>query len=369
MICNTDRNRPLSKIDSMLHVGLIVLLHTVVGNPLRNLTSIQPTDPRIRYIGRFDTRDTSGPRCAWPASAVEIEFQGTDLKATLKDTGQDFLEVVIDGKPTQALPLQKAETIYDIATNLAQGRHKVELVKRTETFVGTAQFLGYQVRGTLLPAKKPKHILEVIGDSISCGYGNEGKVKEEHFSPSTENASLTYGAIASRKLNADFVDVAWSGRTMWPSNSIPEIYDLAIASDKSSRWDLQQEIPDVIVINLATNDFGKGNPDEKGWTEAYASFIGRLRSRAPRARIYCTSGPMMSDNWPPKTQALTTLKRYLQQIVRLRAAAGDKNIAILNFEVQNEQRDGIGADWHPNLKTHQNMADRLAQTIHTDLGW
>ena len=45
------------------------------------------------------------------------------------------------------------------------------------------------------------------------------------------------------------------------------------------------------------------------------------------------------------------------------------NVAMLEFETQNLERDGIGSDWHPNLKTHQNMADRLIAAIKTDLGW
>ena len=359
----------VSKIDPMFHVGLLLLLHAVVGNPSLTANQISPTDPKIRYVGRFDNRDAAGPRCAWPASSVEITFQGSSLKATIKDTGQDSLEVTVDGTQTKTLKLQQTAAEYDIASDLSGARHTAKLVKRTETFVGTVQFLGFQVQGKLLNPSTPNRILEVIGDSISCGYGNEGKAKEEHFAPNTENADKTYGAIASRALNADFVDIAWSGRTMWPTNSIPEIYNLALAADPTSTWDLKQQTPNAIVINLATNDFGKAIPDEKSWTEAYAAFIGRLRQRAPKARIYCASGPMMSDNWPPKVKALSTLKAYLQDIVNLRASVGDKNIAIINFEVQNEARDGIGSDWHPNVKTHHNMADLLTKTLHSDLGW
>ena len=185
----------------------------------------------------------------------------------------------------------------------------------------------------------------------------------------TENAYMTYGAITARAVGADLVDIAWSGRKMWPDNSIPEVYDYALPADPNTKWDLSQQIPGAIVINLATNDFGKANPDEKGWTEAYASFIGRLRKRAPKARIYCATGPMMSDNWPPKTKALSTLHRYLEEVVKLRAEAGDKNIALIDFEIQNEQRDGIGSAWHPNVRTHTNMANRLTAALHADLGW
>ncbi len=71
----------------------------------------------------------------------------------------------------------------------------------------------------------------MIGDSISCGYGNEGKSQNEHFSPDTENARDAYGAIAARRLGADYACVAWSGRKMWPDNTVPEIYDRALPQD------------------------------------------------------------------------------------------------------------------------------------------
>ncbi len=348
---------------------LLLVLTTVVGTSAAVASEVKPTDPHIRYVGRFDYHDAAGPRCAWPASTVEIAFRGSALKAKIRDGGKDRFEVIVDGTPTQVLKLQQGTLEYTVASNLSTGSHLVQLVKRTETFTGASQFLGFDVTGTLLTPKKPKHIIEVIGDSISCGYGNEGKVKEEHFSNETENAYMTYGAIAARALKADLVDIAWSGRKMWPDNSIPEIYDLAIADIRTTTWDLKQQTPDVFVINLATNDFGKANPDEKGWTSAYSAFIDRLRKRSPNATVYCALGPMMTDNWPPKNQALTTLRKYIQKVVALRASVGDHKIKVIEFETQNEQRDGIGSDWHPNIKTHQNMAARLVQAIRADLGW
>jgi len=352
----------------MITAFLLPVLYAIVGTSLETST-VRPNDPRVRYIGRFDFQDPAGPRCAWPASTVEFCFRGVGLKAKIRDEGSDRFQIVVDGTPTQVIKLRKGDLDYDLATGLSNDKHTVELVKRTEAFAGTTQFLDFEVDGTLERPQKPKHILEVIGDSISCGFGNEGKTKAEPFSIETENAYLTYGAITARAFNADFIDIAWSGRTMWPTNSIPEIYDLALPADKSTKWNLKQEIPSAIVINLATNDFGKANPDEKGWTEAYAAFIGRLRQRAPRAMVYCAIGPMMTDNWPPTTKALTTLRTYLTDVLNLRTAVGDTKIKVIEFETQNEERDGIGSSWHPNTTTHRNMANKLIETIHKDLGW
>jgi lysophospholipase L1-like esterase len=179
---------------------------------------------------------------------------------------------------------------------------------------------------------------------------------------------MTYGALAARALSADYVCVAWSGRKMWPNYTIPEIYDLALPNDKASTWDFSKQVPDVIVINLATNDFGKGNPDEKGWTDAYKTFIQRLRTHNPKAAIYLASGSMMSDSWPKDQHALSTLHKYLNSIIEDLKKTGDTNIRFIVFDPQ-DQKNGLGSDWHPSIKTHELMAAKLVEAIKKDLGW
>ena len=215
---------------------------------------------------------------------------------------------------------------------------------------------------------KPVRRIEVIGDSISCGYGNEGKSKEEHFSAATENAYLTYGAIAARALNADYVCVAWSGKKMWPDNTIAALYDQTLPGDKTSTWNFSKSIADAVLINLGTNDFGDVNPDEAAWTTAYKAFITRIRKHYPRAMIYFASGPMMNDSWPPKQKALTTLSRYLTSMIEELKKAGDKRLRFIAFQGQNET-NGIGSDWHPSVRTHQLMAEKWVKELKNDLGW
>jgi hypothetical protein len=50
------------------------------------------------------------------------------------------------------------------------------LWRRTEANnYAPSQFFGLDFGGgTLLPMPAPAHKIEVIGDSITCGYGNEG---------------------------------------------------------------------------------------------------------------------------------------------------------------------------------------------------
>ena len=320
-------------------------------------------------MGRFDFRDAAGPRCQWSASAMSLRFRGTDCNAKIRDSNNDFLQIVIDGKPASVLALQKDWHLYRIASGLTNAAHTVTLFKRTEAFVGIVQYAGFQLNAggkMLAPPAPPKHQLEVIGDSISCGYGNEGANQNEHFTPATENAYMTYGAIAARKCHADYTCIAWSGKKMWTDNAIPEIYDRALPTDPGSNWNYTRQVPDAVLINLATNDFGQANPDEKGWTDAYTAFVARVRKNYPKAHIYCAIGSMMNDGYPPGHHALTTVRAYLQKVIANRRNSGDRNVSVLEFTPQ-DGKNGIGADYHPNVKTHEIMAAKLVERLEKDL--
>ena len=62
-------------------------------------------------------------------------------------------------------------------------------------------------------------------------------------------------------------------------------------------------------------------------------------------------------------------KAYLNGVIAARAALGDRNLALLLFDTQNAQGDGLGCDYHPSLATHQKMAAKLVATLQADLGW
>ena len=352
--------------------ALIGLLATGAAKYAASPVEVAITRATVRTMGRFDFRDGAGPRSQWSAGAITLRFQGTDISAKIRDSGgADYLQIVIDGKPTRVLPLQKDEHLYSIGEGLPNAPHTLTLFKRTEAFVGIVHYTGFQLNagGKMLPPPAPsKHRLEVIGDSISCGYGNEGANQNEHFAPATENAYMTYGAIAARKFNADYTCMAWSGKKMWPDNAIPEIYDRALPTDPGSSWDFSQQIPDAVLINLATNDFGKENPDEKGWTEAYKAFLARVRKNYPEAHLYCAIGSMMNDSYPAGHRALSTVRAYLLKVVADTRAAGDPNVSVLEFTPQ-DAKNGLGADYHPNVKTHEIMAEKLVEALARDLKW
>jgi lysophospholipase L1-like esterase len=352
-------------------LGLLALVSMMVLSPCAmSAAEISPRDEAVRYAGRFDLADEAGPRCTWPASTVAFTVSGGSASVRLKDSGKNFWQIVINGEPTGVLALQAGEHVYPVAADLPPGKHTIELVKRTESFVGVTQVLGVVIDddAKLLQTPERAHRIEVIGDSISCGYGNEAPRKEEKFSAATENAWLAYGAVAARAVNADYVCIAWSGKKLWPDNSIVDLYGRTLATSDKSAWDFARWSPDVVVINLGTNDFNaKVNPDEAGWVAAYVDFIAQIRGRYPQAPVYCAVGTMLSD-WPESRKPRTVILGYLDKVISQANAAGGPPVRLLDFGVQ-RQENGIGADWHPSAKTHALMGAHMAETLKQDLGW
>src|SRR3569833_1165999 len=164
------------------------------------------TDKRIHYIGRFDLTSPDGPRCEWAMSAVEIRFHGTDMNVVLNEEGEDRYEVVLDGVVLPVLSVRSGRHVYSIASNLVDDNHTVALYKRTEAQYGRTQFVEVQLASGNRLENAPRlarRRIEAIGDSITTGLGNEG-TPNSHASIDNENAFLSYGAIASRFLKADY---------------------------------------------------------------------------------------------------------------------------------------------------------------------
>ena len=324
-------------------------------------------DAAVHLVGRWDASDAAGPRGDWSGITVALRFSGSALNVRLKGD-KAALQVVIDGKPMSTIELSKEKTRYEVARDLDGKEHLVELVKRGEAFTGKVQLLGFEIAAggkALEWTAKPAHRIEMIGDSITCGYGNEAADKSEHFSPKTENAYFTWGMIAARQFDAECTVVAWSGRKMFPNNTMPAVYGQSLGTDAKSTWDFATWTPDAVVINLATNDFANKAtvPDEKGWIEAYEAFISKtVRKHYPKAAIFISTSPMMSG------QAQANLKKYLETVRADLAAAGDEKVYILEIATQNA-KDGYGADWHPNIKTQEKMAATLGKALEEKLGW
>jgi len=328
-------------------------------------------NPNTLYIGRFNTADPAGPNSAWSATTIGANFTGTGISANLVSTGDNWYDVVIDG--VVQTPINISSDIsgsVTLASGLASGTHSIELVRRTEAWIGNVQFRGFTVTGgDLLPPSTPSaRRIEFIGDSITCGYGDDGTDPSQNFTTQDEDAYMAYGPVTARALGADQHIVAWSGKGVIENYDgsttgvMPQLYLQILPYDTTTLWDPSQWIPQVVVINLGTNDFANGIPNETAFVTGYSNFVQQLRTYYSDAVIYCAVGPMLSyDN-------LTSAREYITTVVNQFNAAGDTKVHYIEFPEQDGSL-GYGQNYHPTVAEHAVMAAQLTQQIETDLGW
>jgi hypothetical protein len=99
---------------------------------------------------------------------------------------------------------------------------------------------------------------------------------------------------------------------------------------------------------------------------AYSDFITRIRGKYPNARIICAVGVMLNDYYPAGEKVWTKAQTWVSAVVQDFNNTGDTQVYYLKLD---PQQPPYGEDWHPTAATHQRMADTLAGSIRTIMGW
>ena len=338
-----------------------------------------PAVPRI--LGRSLQAADGSTHFAWSDTTILARFTGTSLALKLEDVVPgphgNLYNVLVDDRPPLVLNMMPGVHEYPVAHDLEEGEHSLTVIKRTEALVGEARFAGLVLspQGKILPPPPAKaRRIEIIGDSISAGYGNEGANEKCGFSPTDENGDLAYGPMAARALDAEVTVIAWSGKGVLrnldgnTTDTVPALYGRILPEKPNSAWDFARWVPDAVVINLGTNDFGLGVPDSSAFANAYDALLKSIRKHYPQATLLCAVGPMLSDTHPKDQTQLSAARTYVQAAVQRRQKTGDTRVGFLEFPVQTGHR-GYGCDWHPSLATHAAMAAQLTAVLREALGW
>ncbi|MBN1653087.1 MAG: hypothetical protein JXA30_04855 [Deltaproteobacteria bacterium] len=345
---------------------------------------VPPNHPDILYFGRIDCSTPLAPSFAFPGVSIRVAFNGDAIDIVFTDHGNanspNYYNVIIDAGEPEVLEMIPGRNVYTLAENLSTGVHTVELFKRVESNQdeGRGEFQGFRIPegASVMPLSPKPYRLEVIGDSITCGYGNEVSVLDPtnyHYTTENSNAYNAWGAIAARNLDAEYVAVAYSGRGVYRNyggedrETVPEMYLDALPDNLSAApWDVSRFVPDIVVINLGTNDFSPEletaeiNAATKEFEMSYLEFAETLRSYYSEATFVLAVGPMLSDSYPPGYQALSNVTDSLEAVIAARKAVGDDGFYLLEIP---EQLAPYGEDWHPTVTTHEAMAERLVDFI------
>ena len=335
----------------------------------------------------------------YPNTGVEFEFTGTTLGVVVTAQPRWLKSYcVIDGG--EAIEFKPVAGEYVIlATGLANTKHTAKIMSTHEVFDNAVTYAGVITdAGTTITktADRPLKI-QFIGDSITAG-------------DQISNGSLLYSYKTAEILNADMQSVASAGAHMYdllrddtsetnPRTRIrysqfkenvyyaPYFYgsiqptygvkvkftvneDYTFSYDQggsynnykpTNDYDYNSFVPDIIVINLGTNDInqmtqpGANNyfeENKKGFVQTYVNFLTMLGQHYPNAKIICSYG-LMNDN--------ATMLSLIKEATDKYNALPEHNEAVMFQYSVAIDRGADGA--HPGVNSHVKAAEELSTFI------
>lgn len=322
--------------------------------------NIEGNDPRIAYMGRTLMVDsTSSVRFNYPGVTAMLRFTGPEL-SMLTNPGSGYWMVEVDSLPPVKMQVAPEDSVLTVASALPEGEHSARITYCIEGYEFHPEIRGFRLaKGhDLLPApEKGKVKIEFIGNSITCGYGTEAPDAETHFSYDTENHTLGYAYLTARELDADFNMVCRSGIGIYRNydgkkegdtwGTMPLEYDNTMLYEKEIPWDFSRFTPDIVCVNLGTNDTSTNNYDINLFREKYDEFVDHLREVYPNAKIVLLSGSMLNG------KELGLVKESLDSV-----ASGRQGVYRFDMTPQDGSL-GYGADYHPSATQARRMASEL----------
>ena len=350
---------------------IVPLLALLAAGNYSYAADIPAGDSNIAYCGRISWKNPERPAFSYPGVSAELNFEGTAISMKAKP-GSGYFMVEIDGNLPFKVHFSEKDSVINLAEGLPQGKHRVKAVYAIEGYDLKPEFRGFSTDGRILPppSQSPRKI-EFIGNSITCGYGIEAESKDDDFSYATENHYYSYAAQTARALGADYYAVARSGYGMYRNyggpregsdNCIPALYDRTLFYDGGEKWDFSRFRPDVVCVNLGTNDTSLGDYDLELLESASRNFLKRLRGYYPEAKIVLLTGCLLTG------KRLEDVKTVLDKVTGEAKAAGDNEVYRFDMSPHTGSL-GYGADWHPSLRQSNKLAEELIPFLREITGW
>ena len=337
----------------------------------------------VKFLGRTYYKENR-LFCALSGSGAEFSFTGTNCvihitgdEGSSKETEYNNharLGIYVNGTRMIDDMIDKKEKTYTVFESETDENITVTIVKLSEAPMSTFSIDGITVTGSeIKPTKEKDLYIEFVGDSITCGYGVDDPVAEHPFSTKTEDVTKAYAYKTAQALDADYSMVSFSGYGIisgYTENGeklltqlVPPLYTKLGYSWTENKdfcpsdleWDFGKRQPDIIVVNLGTNDDSYTQDEtlrQEDYAANYTEFLKKVRANNPKSKILCTLG-IMGDR----------LFEYVRRAVQnYMDETGDSNIHTMKFDVQLES-DGYSADYHPSITTHDKATQKLVAEI------
>lgn len=352
------------------------------------------SEENVRVTGR--TLVAGGVRyLGYSGASVSFCFTGKTAKALIASDADNWpvelkgrIAVYIDDakEPAQRICLDREEAWYTLYESDAERKVTVTIVKYSEAPFGLCGLKEIEIdtdRLSAAPAHQERKI-EIIGDSITCGYGVEAEGEMIPFHTETENPAKSYSLLTAGLLDAEANLVSWSGNGIIShyveetaterrieDGLMPKVYqftDLSgskrlFGTDESTweKWDFKRFVPQVVVVNLGTNDgsWCKEIPERKEhYRKEYIAFLQSIRANNPEAQILCILGTM-------DQRLVSTLEQAVSEYGETQK---DDKVHFLALP-EHTAADGYGADWHPSAFTQEKTAKLVAAKVREIMNW
>jgi len=363
---------------------------------LTNLNILSETflndDFLIRWIGRCHYSTHLKRKFFYAsASGFEVSFIGTTLRATFACSHTDdlsrqpYLSIFIDKDMN---PLHNKTVVMDcqeksvsLATHLEKGVHTVTILKRSEASDSDTSVVCIETDGEFIrPESEKDFFIEFVAASTSTGFANMANSPQEDKTTKNSNVFLAYSYLTGYLLDAEISIVAGSGwgisrgynmeGVQSDFENIPNAYRY-YGIDSSNRvitslgfYDNSLKHPNVIVINLGTNDFFSSNYAllekveqvivEERFRRDYLKFLANLRETHMNSIILVAYGLM---------NEIPLLGNIIEGIIK-KANQEYGNIHGFIMVPAGYDGDPVGTYNHPTGKTHSRNAEALASLIH-----
>ena len=328
--------------------------------------------PYLRVLGRTNG-SLETVTLFWTASGIEMNVKATEIWVKVRsdyDMLEPWADVIIDGALSQRIMVNKGEQEICLFRNMEGDKvRNVKFLRDTPAFPTdektVLQVLSVATDGEFFPLEEPKLRMEVIGDSITSGEGCCGAEREMTWNSFCFNAVDHYAYMAAKELGAVYHCISQSGWGVfcsWEGNeqqAIPLYYEQVCGLLNGERnkelgalekWDFQKFQPDVVVVNLGTND-GSGTRDMEKVEKAVMDFLRKIRACNPACYILWCYGMLGSVIQPTLEKAIRNYKE----------ASGDERVEFVKLPDTLEGE--FGSREHPGHLSHKKAAKILAEKI------
>ncbi len=335
----------------------------------------------------------------WTGSGIECRVQAAELWIEVEadySAYEPWISIVINGAYVSRRMIEKGRQWICIFRGMNPEVIKsVKIIKEVQAMSGDEEHLlqVQQLRtdGSFLPVEEKPYKLEFIGDSITSGEGSIGaKVEEDWISMwfSTEN---NYARMTADALNAEYrllCQSGWGVYSSWDNNphaAMPLYYEKVcglLTGERNEALGAKEENdfkawqPNVIIINLGTNDGGAFNSpawkdeatgesfkqrlnedgsfnkeDIKCFEEAAVAFLHKLRKYNEESYIVWAYGMLGNAMAPFIKEAIAAYQKD----------SGDKKVSFIALPDTTEQT--VGARQHPGALSHKQASDVLVEYL------